>query len=132
MQEEQRQEVEERMDGVHIFEDTTATTDEELLAHGRRMLEEIPLPGTPVGEAERRKEWLKIPRPARAAIWRLHNQFGHCPKTVLVEILKNSKADESFIRAAKHFSCDDCSVTQKLPKQTSKVSVQNRTNSITR
>ena len=123
MQEEARQEVEESMDAVHDLGDASATTEEELLANERSMLEEIPLPGTPIGEAARKIEWLKIPRPARAAIRRLHNQFGHCPKTVLVEILKNSKADESFIRAAKHFSCDDCSVTQKLPKQTSKVSV---------
>ena len=27
-----------------------------------RLHEEIPLPGTPIGEASRKKEWLKLPR----------------------------------------------------------------------
>ena len=37
MQEEQRQEVEERMDGIHELEDTTVTTNAALLAHERSM-----------------------------------------------------------------------------------------------
>ena len=98
-------------------------TAEELQHFERSMLEEIPLPGTPVGEANRRKEWLRSPRVARAAIRRLHATFGHCPNSVLIEILKNAKADEEYIKAAKHYRCDDCAITKKLPKQTSKVSL---------
>jgi hypothetical protein len=41
---------------------------------------------------------------------------------VLIEVLKGAKADPEYIAAARHFRCEDCSVVQKLPKQTSKVS----------
>ena len=36
--------------------------------------------------------------------------------------MKNAKADESYIQAAKYFRCEDCTRTQQLPKQTQKVS----------
>ena len=55
-------------------------------AEERSMLEEIPLPGTPVNEAERLRLWLQIPRAARAAIRRLYAAFGYPVKGVLVEI----------------------------------------------
>ena len=55
-------------------------TEEELLAMERSILEEIPLPGTPKDEANRRKELLKLPRIARAAVRQLHatRDFGPC------------------------------------------------------
>ena len=107
-------------------------TGDELLAMERSILEEIPLPGTPKDEANRRKEWLKLPRVARAAIRRLHATFGHVPNTVLIEILRNAKADERYIQAAKHFRCDDCAITTKLPKQTKKVSCRSHMSTTTR
>ena len=87
------------------------------------MLEEMPLPGRSKDEAFRKKEWLKLPRAARAAIRRLHNQFGHKPKEPLIAILKASKCPEEYIRAAKYFRCPDCEKTSKLPNQTNKVSM---------
>ncbi len=36
------------------------------------LIDEMPSPGFPVDEAERRSKWSKIPRPTRAAIHRLH------------------------------------------------------------
>ena len=87
------------------------------------MLEELSFPGAPLNEAQRRKEWLKIPRAARAAIRRLHSQFGHCPKETLRDILKGAKADSMLIQACKHFKCEDCETTKSLPRQTHKVSL---------
>ena len=46
-------------------------------------------------EAERKRKWLKLPRNARIAIRRLHNEWGHKPKGVLKAILKASNA--SFV-----------------------------------
>eukprot|EP00973_Karenia_brevis_P085378 11848212-Karenia_brevis.AAC.1 len=40
----------------------------EQVGNEREILEEIPLPGAPLSEQERRKQLLNIPRQARAAI----------------------------------------------------------------
>ena len=53
------------------------------------MLEEMPLPGRTESEAERKKTWLALPRPARAAIRRMHNQFGPKLNEPLFEIRKS-------------------------------------------
>ena len=95
----------------------------ELLVQEREMMEEMPLPGRSQDERERKAEWLKLPRPARAAIRRLHNQFGHKPKEPLIEILKAAKCPEEYIRAAKYFRCTDCDLNAKLPKQTQKAAM---------
>ena len=47
------------------------------------MIEEIPLPGFPKNEAERRAKWARLPRRVRAAIRRLHVMLGHKPRNVL-------------------------------------------------
>ena len=72
----------------------------DLLVQEREMLEEMPLPGRSQDERSRKEQWLKIPRPARAAIRQLHNKFGHKPKEPLIEILKAAKCPEEYIRAA--------------------------------
>jgi hypothetical protein len=95
---------------------------DEILQHEQTLLEEMPLPGTEKGEAERRQKWLKLPRPARAAIRRMHLQFGHLPKQPLYELLKAAKCPPEYLEASKYFKCDTCSRTQHLPKQTQKVS----------
>ena len=51
---------------------------QELLVQESELLEGVPLPGRTKNEAERKHEWLKLPRPARAAMRRLHTQFGNC------------------------------------------------------
>ena len=66
------------LDAVEDQEDF-GYTGEELLAMERSILEEIPLPGTPKDEADRRREWLKLPRVAREAIRRfraIHQSSG--------------------------------------------------------
>ena len=46
------------------------------------LLDAMPLPGTPVDEAERRRSWIALPLRVRAAIRRMHRQFGHPSSTV--------------------------------------------------
>ena len=79
------------------------------------MLEEMPLPGRSAQEAERKKTWFALPRPARAAIRRLHNQFGHKPKEPLIEVLRAARCPDEYIEAAKHFRCPDCERNVKPP-----------------
>ena len=50
------------------------------------LLDAMPLPGTPVDEAERRRAWIALPLRVRFAIRRMHRQFGHPSSTVLVQI----------------------------------------------
>ena len=83
-------------------------------AADEEMLQEILLPGVPQSEAERRSKWLKIPRAARIAIRRLRQEFGHVNKTVLVQLLKASKAPSEYIDAAKNFVCTDCHNTRAV------------------
>ena len=61
-------------DDIVDDEDIGDDTDE-VLVQEREMLEELPLPGRSKMEADRKREWLKLPRAARAAIRRLHNRF---------------------------------------------------------
>ena len=95
---------------------------EDALAADAELLEEIPLPGVPVTEQERRRKWLSIPRAARIAIRRLHQEFGHVSRSVLVELLKASKAPAEYIQAARFFVCADCEDTKGNP-QTKKVAL---------
>ena len=86
-------------------------------------MEELPLPGVTTDERERKTAWLKLPRAARAAIRRMHMQFGHVKKAPFMEILKAAKCPPEYMEAAKHFRCKDCEYASKLPTQTAKVSL---------
>ena len=96
---------------------------EDILSAEQSMLEELPLPGTPLFEKERRAQWLKLPRHARAAIRRMHAQFGHCPNGPLREVLKAARVPEQYLKAVEHFKCESCERNKKLPKQTHKVAL---------
>ena len=56
---------------------------EEALLREEEMLEGVPLPGVPGHEKARRETWLKIPRRARAAIRKMHREWGHMHPSVL-------------------------------------------------
>jgi hypothetical protein len=88
----------------------------EILQQEQEMLEEIHLPGTPEHEKDRRRKWLTLPRPARAAIRRMHTQFGHCSEAPLYEILKAAKCPQEYLDSYKYFLCESCERTQHLPK----------------
>ena len=64
------------------------------------ILEEMPLPGYPKGERERREKWLTIPRRTRIAIRRMHDAFGHPVKSVLINLLRAAKQPPDMINAA--------------------------------
>ena len=70
-----------------------------------QMLDEIPLPDIPAGEASRRQQWLQLSRQTRTAIRKLHRQFGHCPNRVLTEILRASGAPPEYIKASRLVRC---------------------------
>ena len=74
-------------------------------------MEELPLAGFPKDEAERRRQWLKLPRKAKAAIRQLHKTLGHKPREVVLQILKGSQASPEYIQAAELYKCDSCTET---------------------
>ena len=86
------------------------------------MLATLPLPGVPKSERERRKVWTQVPQRIRAAIRRLHKQFGHCPRSVLIALIKASKLPKEYLDAARSLKCNTCDTVKKLP-QTTKVSL---------
>ena len=82
----------------------------------------MPLPGTPVDEAERRRAWIALPLRVRTAIRRMHRQFGHPSSTVLVHILRAARAPPEYIQACRHFRCDACE-DNKPKHQSTKVAL---------
>ena len=60
-------------------------------------MEQIPVPGVPENERARRKAWVALPKKACIAIRRMHEEWGHMPRTVMIEILKLAKAPKEYI-----------------------------------
>ena len=86
-------------------------------------MEERPFPGVTSDEKIRKAAWLRLPRPARSAIIRMHIQFGHVKTGAFMEILKAAKCPAEYLEAAIHFRCKDCDYTERIPFQHNKVSV---------
>ena len=103
-------------DGPEAVPARVTKTIEEVDAYEREQLEELPLPGTPISEADRKREWLKLPRNARLATRRMHNEWGHKPKSVLKAILKASKAPKEYIDAVDDLRCEACEITSTNPQ----------------
>ena len=91
--EEAEERSEEPLDAI-IDDEDIGRDVEERTTQEAEMLEELPLPGTCVEEAKRKELCLQLPRAARAAIRRMHVQFGHCPKEPLVEVLRAAKCPQ--------------------------------------
>eukprot|EP00973_Karenia_brevis_P064925 9016630-Karenia_brevis.AAC.1 len=72
------------------------------------MLDQLPLPGNPVSEQERKARWMALPRRAKVEIRRLHRNFRHLPKSALVQMLRAAKADKTYIDAAKSYRPETC------------------------
>ena len=107
------------LDGVNDREDAEEFPfgdPSEAAQKEQEMLDEMPLPGFPIDEKERRAKWAQVPRKARAAIRRLHLMLGHRPKEVLVQILKGARAPQQYVDAVRYFRCDACATTAKAPK----------------
>ena len=102
---------------VPLDEDLSKAVDRE-----KDLLDAMPLPGTPVDEAERRRSWIALPLRVRTAIRRMHRQFGHPSSTVLVQILRAARAPPEYIQACRHFRCDACE-DNKPKHQSTKVAL---------
>ena len=94
---------------------------EEVILKEEEMLEDVPLPGVPIEEAERRRKWIKIPARTRAASRKMHREWGHMNLAVLKKILKAGKAPQDYIDAVDAFQCRDCMVNAPKAPQTTKV-----------
>jgi hypothetical protein len=94
----------------------------EILDRERDLLDAIPLPGVPDDEKERRKRWLELPPNVRAAIRKLHRQFGHPARSVLSQIMRAGRAPPAHIAALRFFHCEACKDSAPMP-QTTKVSL---------
>ena len=88
-------EAEDKKDYIDDASDDPATQlpegVEEMLLKEEEILEQIPMPGVPGHEETRRKVWLDLPRRARVAIRKMHQEWGHMPKTVMINIRKRRK-----------------------------------------
>ena len=84
-------------------EDLSKAVDRE-----KDLLDAMPLLGTPVDEAERRRSWIVLPLRVRTAKRRVHRQFGDPSSTVLVQILRATRAPPEYFQACRHFRCDAC------------------------
>ena len=72
-------------------------------------LEELPSPPNTVQiEVERKRKWLRAPRPVRVALRRLHNMTGHSPSSAMVQLLRTAGASSQVLEATRHFACETC------------------------
>ncbi len=79
------------------------------------LLDARPLPGMPKTERERREKWLLLPNRARLASGRLHRNFRHLPKNILVHMLSAAKAPRDYIDAFEAHRCDVCADSKGKP-----------------
>ena len=101
-------------------DETFSVASEGEIDRKAELLEEMPIPGNPKQEQERKAKWLALPRRARIAIRRLHRNMRHLPKAAIIQILRIDKAPKDYLAAARAFRCGTCDLEQ--PKlQTHKV-----------
>ena len=65
-----------------------------------------PLPGS--DSKEKRSKWYSLPHKIRAAVRKLHRQWGHLPAAALKSILRAGKAPEEYIAACDSLICNPC------------------------
>ena len=103
-------------------EDVAAGNPVEEIVHEETLLDELEIPGFPKDEAARRVQWRKLPQRVRIGIRRLHRQFGHVPRQVLINLLRAAKVNKEFIDGVRLHRCTTCEDTAKKPP-THKVSM---------
>ena len=62
-------------------------------------------------EAVRLVKWRRLPRALGSAIRRLHVNIGHLGKGAMVRLLRESRASERAVEAARLFRCPACGST---------------------
>lgn len=117
------EEIQEQMEEDMDFGTLDAIMDEDDLAsrdlqrdglnevelHRQEELEELPAPPNSVNiEVERKRKWLRAPKPVRIALRRLHNMTGHSPPSAMAQLLRTSGASAQVIEATRHFACETC------------------------
>ncbi len=60
---------------------------QDAIAEEQELLGELPRPGNPLAEEERKAEWLSLPMRARVAVRRLHRNMRHLPKSAIIQTL---------------------------------------------
>ena len=64
-------------------------------------------------ESERRRQRRKLPQRVRIGVRRLHHQFGHVPRKVLINVLRAAKVHEDFVKAVRLHRCQTSEDTNK-------------------
>eukprot|EP00435_Cladocopium_sp_Y103_P068333 s119_g31.t1 len=96
--------------------DTAVSNPVESLVSEETIIDEVDVPGLPLDEVERRRQWRKLPQRVRIGIRRLRRQFGHVPQNTLIHLLRSAKVNKDFIAAAKLHRCPTCEQTaQRKP-----------------
>ena len=97
---------EDTFDAIESQEDLGVQDPVEQLVSEETFLDTVEVPGLPLEEAKRHEAWKKLPQRVRIAVRRLHRQFGHCPRNVLVSVLQAAKIDKRYIEACKILRCN--------------------------
>ena len=84
----------------------------------QEQLEESPLAADQEMELERdrRHKWLKLPRPTRLALRRLHTMTGHSSPASMVQLLRTANAAPAVIEGCRSFACEACRKRQPLER----------------
>ena len=84
----------------------------------QELMEEEPLRGDQEMDLEktRRIKLLKIPRPTRLALRRLHNMTGHSSASNMMQLLRTAGATPAVVEACKHFACESCRKIQPVQR----------------
>ena len=102
----------EPLDSVEDVEDRAQMDPGEEAIQEDLELDEAEIPNLPIQEAERRAGWKKLPQRIRVAIRRLHRQFGHAPRKVLMNLLRAAKVDPQYLEGLRYHRCIECEETK--------------------
>ena len=94
------------LDQVMDAKDRPAQDSVEDLIAEETLVDDFHIPGLLEGEQERRRMWKKPPQRVRIGVRRLHRQFGHVPKQVMVNLLQAAKVRKEFIDAVRLHRCE--------------------------
>ena len=101
----------EPFDALWDFENRAQANPVEELISKQTLIDEVEIPGLPQDEAERRRQWRKLPASARIAVRRLHRQFGHVPRQTMIHLLRAARVRSEFTDPVKLHRCPTCEET---------------------
>ena len=107
------------LDQVMFSEDRPTLDPVEDLIAEETLVDDFHIPGL---LEDRRRMWKKLPQRVRIGVRRLHRQFGHVPKQVMINLLRAAKVRKEFIDAVRLHRCETCEKTSPK-KPTHKVSL---------